>query len=250
MHNVVELNGVSFSYGGTLVLDNITFAVEKGDLLGMIGPNGAGKTTLFSCMLGLLGGYRGTIRIFGEDIKGNRKVFQRIGYIPQRKSIDSNFPATLEEIVSLGITRSKKERSDGERIAAALDTVGLLALRERRIGELSGGQQQRVLIAKAIVNGPELLILDEPATGIDLETQNRFYALLKKLNQEQNITIIWSSHDLDAVNKLASRVACVNRSMFFHGKTHEFFENPDLLKAYSESSMQAHMHMHDHDHNH
>ncbi|HEX6562257.1 MAG TPA: metal ABC transporter ATP-binding protein [Nitrososphaera sp.] len=250
MHNVVELNGVSFSYGGTLVLDNITFAVEKGDLLGMIGPNGAGKTTLFSCMLGLLGGYRGTIRIFGEDIKGNRKVFQRIGYIPQRKSIDSNFPATLEEIVSLGITKSKKERSDKERIAAALDTVGLLALRERRIGELSGGQQQRVLIAKAIVNEPELLILDEPATGIDLETQNRFYALLKKLNQEQNITIIWSSHDLDAVNKLASRVACVNRSMFFHGKTHEFFENPDLLKAYSESSMQAHMHMHDHDHNH
>lgn len=248
MHNVVELSGVSFSYGGTLVLDNITFAVEKGDLLGMIGPNGAGKTTLFSCMLGLVGGYRGTIRIFGEDIKGNRKVFQKIGYIPQRKNIDSNFPATLEEIVSLGITKSRKERSDEERIAAALDTVGLLALRERRIGELSGGQQQRVLIAKAIVNEPELLILDEPATGIDLETQNRFYALLKKLNQEQKITIIWSSHDLDAVNKLASRVACVNRSMFFHGKTHEFFENPDLLKAYSESSMQAHMHMHDHDH--
>lgn len=245
---VVELEGVSFSYGGTLVLDNITFAVEKGDLLGMIGPNGAGKTTLFSCMLGLLGGYRGTIKIFGEDIRGNngRKVFQRIGYIPQRKSIDSNFPATLEEIVSLGIGKSKKGKSDEERIASALDTVGLLALSERRIGELSGGQQQRVLIAKAIVDEPELLILDEPATGIDLETQNRFYALLKKLNQEQKITIIWSSHDLDAVNKLASRVACVNRNMFFHGETHEFFENPDLLKAYSESSMQAHMHMHDH----
>jgi zinc transport system ATP-binding protein len=245
---VVELEGVSFSYGGTLVLDNITFAVEKGDLLGMIGPNGAGKTTLFSCMLGLVGGYRGTIRIFGEEIRGNngRKVFQRIGYIPQRKSIDSNFPATLEEIVSLGIGKSKKGKSDEERIASALDTVGLLALSKRRIGELSGGQQQRVLIAKAIVNEPELLILDEPATGIDLETQNRFYALLKKLNEEQKITIIWSSHDLDAVNKLASRVACVNRSMFFHGETHEFFENPDLLKAYSESSMQAHMHMHDH----
>ncbi|AIF82117.1 ATPase component of Mn/Zn ABC-type transporter [Candidatus Nitrososphaera evergladensis SR1] len=251
MHDaVVELEGVSFSYGGTLVLDNITFAVEKGDLLGMIGPNGAGKTTLFSCMLGLLGGYRGTIRIFGEDIKGNSRVFQRIGYIPQRKNIDSNFPATLEEIVSLGIGKSKKGKSDEERIASALGTVGLLALKDRRIGELSGGQQQRVLIAKAIVNEPELLILDEPATGIDLETQNRFYALLKKLNQEQKITIIWSSHDLDAVNKLASRVACVNRSMFFHGETHEFFENPDLLKAYSESSMQAHMHMHDQLHQH
>lgn len=253
MRTVVEIEGVSFSYGGTLVLDDITFAVEKGDLLGIIGPNGAGKTTLFSCMLGLLGGYRGTIRIFGEDIaRSNRgRLFQKIGYVPQRKNIDPNFPATLEEIVSLGIARSSSKReddegrkSDGERIASALETVGLLALRERRIGEISGGQQQRVLIAKAIVNDPELLILDEPATGIDVAAQNRFYALLKKLNQEQKITIIWSSHDLDAVNRLATRVACVNRSMFFHGETHEFFENPDLLKAYSESSMQAHMHMH------
>jgi zinc transport system ATP-binding protein len=247
---VVELESVSFSYGSTLVLDGITFSVEKGDLLGMIGPNGAGKTTLFSCMLGLLDGYRGAIRIFGEDIRGNSKVFQKIGYIPQRKNIDSNFPATVDEIVSLGITKPKRGASDEERISSALEIVGLLPLKERRIGELSGGQQQRVLIAKAIVNEPELLILDEPATGIDLEMQNRFYALLRELNEKQKITMIWSSHDLDAVNKLASRVACVNRSMFFHGQTHEFFENPDLLKAYSESSMQAHMHMHDHDHEH
>jgi zinc transport system ATP-binding protein len=250
MQRAVELEHVSFAYGGTLVLDDITFAVNKGDLLGMIGPNGAGKTTLFSCMLGLLGGYSGTIRIFGEDIsKRNNRVFSRIGYIPQRKAIDQNFPATVEEIVSLGISGPRKERSDRERIASALETVGLAAVSERRIGELSGGQQQRVLIAKAIVNDPELLILDEPATGIDLETQNRFYALLKKLNQESKITIIWSSHDLDAVSKLASIVACINRSMFFHGETHEFFENPDLLKAYSEASMQAHMHLHDHGHN-
>ena len=105
-----------------------------------------------------------------------------------------------------------------------------------------------MLIAKAIVDDPKLLILDEPATGVDLETQNKFYSLLKKLNQEKKITIIWASHDLDAVNRLASSVACINRSMFFHGKTHEFFDNADLLKAYSESSMQAHMHLHDHDH--
>lgn len=244
--SVVELENVSFSYGGTLVLDNITFAVNRGDLLGMIGPNGAGKTTLFSCMLGLLGGYKGSIRIFGEDIRKNSSVFRRIGYIPQRMAVERNFPATVEEVVSLGITHSKKEKSDKERISAAIETVGLTAFRDRRIGEMSGGQQQRVLIAKAVVNDPELLILDEPATGIDFETQNRFYALLKKLNQEQKITIIWSSHDLDAVNRLASVVACINRSMFFHGETHEFFENPDLLKAYSESSMQAHMHLHDH----
>lgn len=241
---VVEIEGVSFAYGGTLVLDNISFSVEKGDLLGMIGPNGAGKTTLFSCMLGLLGGYRGSIRIFGQDIKKDGSVFKKIGYVPQKKIIEQNFPATVEEVVSLGIT--KPGRGDHERVASALETVGLSALREKRIGELSGGQQQRALIAKAIVNESELLILDEPAAGIDLETQNRFYALLRKLNQEKHITMIWSSHDLDAVSRLASRVACINRSMFFHGHTREFFENPDLLREYSESSMQAHMHDHQH----
>jgi len=241
---VVEIDGLSYSYSGSLVLNNISFSISEGDLLGMIGPNGAGKTTLFSCMLGLLGGYTGTIKIFGQDIKKDSKVFKSIGYIPQRKMIERNFPATVEEVVSLGISG----RITAEKIASALDTVGLLEQKEQRIGELSGGQQQRVLIAKAIVNDPKLLILDEPATGIDLETQNKFYTLLKKLNQEKKITIIWASHDLDAVNRLASSVACINRSMFFHGRAQDFFSDPDKVKAYSESSMQAHMHLHDHDH--
>jgi zinc transport system ATP-binding protein len=230
-----------------LVLDNISFTIDEGDILGIIGPNGAGKTTLFSCMLGLLDDYTGTIKILGEDIKKkNSKVFKSIGYIQQKKTIEQNFPATVEEIVSLGITIMDK--TSKEKIDLALETVGLSAQKDRRVGELSGGQQQRVLIAKAMVNNPKLLILDEPVTGIDLEMQNKFYSLLEKLNQENKITIIWASHDLDAVNRFATSVACINRSMFFHGKTYEFFENPDLLKAYSESSMQAHMHLHNHTH--
>lgn len=241
---VLEVEDLSYAYGSTLVLDNISFKVNEGDLLGIIGPNGAGKTTLFSCMLSLLNDYAGTIRIFGQDVKKNANAsFKRIGYMPQKKAIEQNFPATVEEIVSLGIASGRISKS---KIASALETVDLAALKEKRVGELSGGQQQRVLIAKAIVNEPKLLILDEPATGIDLETQNRFYSLLKRLHQEKRITIIWASHDLDAVNRLANNVACINRSMFFHGKTEEFFENADLLKQYSESSMQAHMHLHDH----
>ena len=245
---IAEIDRLSYAYSGNLVLDNISFTIDEGDILGIIGPNGAGKTTLFSCMLGLLDDYTGTIKILGDDIKKkkNSKVFKSIGYIPQKKTIEQNFPATVEEIVSLGITTIGK--TSKEKIALALETVGLSAQKDRRVGELSGGQQQRVLIAKAMVNNPKLLILDEPATGIDLEMQNRFYSLLKKLNQENKITIIWASHDLDAVNRLATSVACINRSMFFHGKTYEFFENPDLLKAYSESSMQAHMHLHNHTH--
>ena len=245
---IAEIDRLSYAYSGNLVLDNISFTIDEGDILGIIGPNGAGKTTLFSCMLGLLDDYTGTIKILGDDIKKkkNSKVFKSIGYIPQKKTIEQNFPATVEEIVSLGITTIGK--TSKEKIALALETVDLLAQKDRRMGELSGGQQQRVLIAKAMVNNPKLLILDEPVTGIDLEMQNRFYSLLKKLNQENKITIIWASHDLDAVNRLATSVACINRSMFFHGKAYEFFENPDLLKAYSESSMQAHMHLHNHTH--
>jgi zinc transport system ATP-binding protein len=242
---IVEIDKLSYAYSGNLVLDNISFTIEEGDILGIIGPNGAGKTTLFSCMLGLLDDYTGTIKILGENIeKKNNKVFKSIGYIPQKKTIEQNFPATVEEIVSLGVTTTGK--TSKEKIALALETAGLFAQKDRRVGELSGGQQQRVLIAKAMVNNPKLLILDEPVTGIDLEMQNKFYSLLQRLNQENNITIIWASHDLDAVNRFATSVACINRSMFFHGKTIEFFENPDLLKAYSESSMQAHMHLHNH----
>jgi zinc transport system ATP-binding protein len=242
---IVEIDRLSYAYSGNLVLDNISFTIEEGDILGIIGPNGAGKTTLFSCMLGLLDDYTGTIKILGENNeKKNNKVFKSIGYIPQKKTIEQNFPATVEEIVSLGVTTTGK--TSKEKIALALETAGLFAQKDRRVGELSGGQQQRVLIAKAMVNNPKLLILDEPVTGIDLEMQNKFYSLLQRLNQENNITIIWASHDLDAVNRFATSVACINRSMFFHGKTIEFFENPDLLKAYSESSMQAHMHLHNH----
>ena len=146
----------------------------------------------------------------------------------------------MEEIVSLGVF----ERKTKDKIISAIKTVGLLEQKHKRIGELSGGQQQRILIAKALVNEPQLLILDEPTTGIDLETQNKFYALLRKLNSENKITIILASHDLDAINKLANKIACVNRKMSFHGDAREFFGNEQLLKSYSESSMQAHMHLH------
>ncbi len=240
---VVNIDNVSYRFNSALVLENISFTVDKGDFVGIIGPNGAGKTTLFRSMLGLLEDYQGRITFFGEDIRKNRNILQKIGYIPQKNSTDQGFPATVEEIVSLGITGRRPSKN---KINHAIETVGLFDQKTKRIGELSGGQQQRVLIAKALANEPELLILDEPVTGIDLKTQNKFYVLLKKLNEENKITIIWASHDLDAVKKLANKIACVNRRIFFHGDATIFFENNELLKAYSESTMQAHMQLHDH----
>jgi zinc transport system ATP-binding protein len=240
---VVNIDNVSYVFNSALVLENISFTVDKGDFVGIIGPNGAGKTTLFRSMLGLLEDYQGRITFFGEDIRKNRNILQKIGYIPQKNSTDQGFPATVEEIVSLGITGRRPSKN---KINHAIETVGLFDQKTKRIGELSGGQQQRVLIAKALANEPELLILDEPVTGIDLKTQNKFYVLLKKLNEENKITIIWASHDLDAVKKLANKIACVNRRIFFHGDATIFFENNELLKEYSESTMQAHMQLHDH----
>ena len=240
MQEVIKLENVTYRYNSDLVLEDISFKADEADLLGIIGPNGAGKTTLFSLILGLLEGYQGKITVFGEDIRNNRKVLKKIGYIPQKNIIDKGFPATVEEIVSLGVF----ERKTKDKIISAIKTVGLLEQKHKRIGELSGGQQQRILIAKALVNEPQLLILDEPTTGIDLETQNKFYALLRKLNSENKITIILASHDLDAINNLANKIACVNRKMSFHGDAREFFGNEQLLKSYSESSMQAHMHLH------
>jgi zinc transport system ATP-binding protein len=240
LQEVIKLENVTYRYNSDLVLENISFKADQGDLLGIIGPNGAGKTTLFSLILGLLEGYQGKITVFGEDIRNNRKILKKIGYIPQKNIIDQGFPATVEEIVSLGVF----ERKTKDKIISAINTVGLLEQKHKRIGELSGGQQQRILIAKALVNEPQLLILDEPTTAIDLETQNKFYALLRKLNSENKITIILASHDLDAINKLANKIACVNRKMSFHGDAREFFGNEQLLKSYSESSMQAHMHLH------
>jgi zinc transport system ATP-binding protein len=241
LHEVIKLDNVTYRYNTDLVLEDISFKADQGDLLGIIGPNGAGKTTLFCLILGLLDGYQGKITLFNQDIRNNRKALKRIGYIPQKKNIHQGFPATVEEIVSLGALDRK---TNNDAITLALKIVGLLEQKDRRIGELSGGQQQRVLIAKALVNEPQLLILDEPTTGIDLETQDKFYSLLRKLNSEKKITIILASHDLDAINKLANKVACINRKMTFHGDAREFFGNEQLLRSYSESSMQAHMHSH------
>lgn len=237
---IVKVSSVSFEYGSEKILDDISFSVNEGDFLGIIGPNGAGKTTLFFCMLGLIDGYNGEIKIFGEDIRRNKKILKQIGYIPQRKSIDTRFPLTIKELVSLSITN----KSYVDNVDKVLRYVDLYDNRNKIIGQLSGGQQQRVLIAKALVNNPKMLMLDEPTNGLDQTSQDNFYLFLKQLNDEEKITIIWTSHDLDAVNRLSNKISCINKKMFYHGTKDDFFSNDNNLKKYSESQMQIHMHSH------
>lgn len=237
---IVKVSSVSFEYSSEKILDDISFSVDEGDFLGIIGPNGAGKTTLFFCMLGLIHGYNGEIKIFGEDIRRNKKILKQIGYIPQRKSIDRRFPLTIKELVSLSITN----KSYIDNVDKVLRYVDLYDNRNKIIGQLSGGQQQRVLIAKALVNNPKMLMLDEPTNELDQASQDNFYLFLKQLNNEEKITIIWTSHDLDAVNRLSNKISCINKKMFYHGTKDDFFSNDNNLKKYSESQMQIHMHSH------
>ncbi|MEK6831974.1 MAG: metal ABC transporter ATP-binding protein [Thermoproteota archaeon] len=240
MLKVVEIDHLTIEYPDVKAIDDVSFTVNQGDFLGIIGPNGAGKSTLFAAMLGLNAKYKGTIKFFGTDIRKSKNYLKEIGYVPQKPIFEKNFPATVNDVVKMGL----QKESDENKVDEILQQLWIHELSEKRIGELSGGQQQRVFIAKALVNNPKVLILDEPVTGIDQQSIDLFYSILKELNSKQNITIIWSSHDLDAVNKLANHVACLNRTLFFHGESDDFFSNDDLVKQYSEASMQEHMHHH------
>ena len=236
---IVDIENLTVDYSGIKALDSISFGIDDGDFLGIIGPNGAGKSTLFKCMLGLRTQYDGTIRFFGQDIKDSKKYLSQIGFVPQKPVIDKNFPATVREIVSMS-----QNSNDSKKVDEVLQKVWMHELSDRRIGDLSIGQQQRIFIAKALVNSPRILILDEPVIGLDVYNQDLFFQILSELNTKEKISIIWSSHYLDAVERLANKVACLNKTLFFHGISQEFFSDDEMLKKYSETSMQMHMHHH------
>ena len=236
---IVDIQKLSVDYSGIKALDDISFGIAEGDFLGIIGPNGAGKSTLFRCMLGLHTQYDGTIKFFDQDIRDSRKYLSQVGFVPQKPVVDRNFPATIREVLSMS-----QNSNDPKKVDEALQKVWMHELADRRIGDLSVGQQQRVFIAKALVNSPKILVLDEPVTGIDQYNQDLFFQILDELNTKEKISIIWASHDLDAVERLASKVACLNKTLFFHGISKEFFSDDEMLKKYSETSMQMHMHHH------
>ena len=236
---IEEIEKLSVEYTGIKALDDISFGIAEGDFLGIIGPNGAGKSTLFRCMLGLHTEYDGTIRFFGQNIKDSKKHLSQIGFVPQKPVIDKNFPATVREIISMS-----QNSNDSKKVEEVLQKVWMHELADRRIGDLSIGQQQRIFIAKALVNSPRILILDEPVIGLDVYNQDLFFQILSELNTKEKISIMWSSHDLDAVERLANKVACLNKTLFFHGISQEFFSDDEMLKKYSETSMQMHMHHH------
>ena len=250
LKNIIEVKGVSFSYGNDPVLEDITFDVHEGDYLGLIGPNGSGKTTLLKVILGLLPTSKGAIRLFGQDIK-DFKDWPMIGYVPQKATnFDVNFPATVYEAVLMGrYARRGLLRAvtpEDERLArAALEQVGMLGFQHRLIGDLSGGQQQRVFIARALAGEPKVVFLDEPTTGIDEKARNEFYALLRKLNGEMGLTLVLVSHDIELVTQEVMHVACIDRTLVCHTTPEEFLKESASTKLFGQDvKMITHHHHH------
>lgn len=246
--NLIEIDHVSFAYGKELVLKDISFAVHRGDYLGIVGPNGGGKTTLLKIILGLLTPATGNVRLFGSP---SHQCTQRstLGYVPQNVAVvERYFPATVEEVVTMGryahvgIFR-RIQPADRAVVTRSLEQVGMEPYRYRLIGDLSGGQQQRVFIARALAAEPEILLLDEPTVGVDVHHQEQFYALLRDLNTKLQLTLILVSHDLDVVAKETTELACINQMVTYHGSPAEFVDSDLVEKVYG-STVQRVAHHH------
>ena len=233
--NIIEVENISFSYNGNEnVLENITLAIHKGDYIGLVGPNGAGKTTLLKVMINLLAQQNGTVKLFGTNIE-NFKDWHKVGYVPQKAvNFDANFPASVYEVVLMGRTSGNKlfqrtTQKDKEAVKDALKKVVMWDFKDRLIGDLSGGQQQRVFIARALVNNPEVIFLDEPTTGVDKKTQDSFYGLLQKLNKELNLTLVLVSHDIQRLTQEVMHIACVDKTLTCHVSPEEYLAESEAL---------------------
>ena len=225
-NTLLSVQNLSVSFDNNKVIDNLSFLIKKGEVIAIVGPNGAGKSVLFRALIGLVP-YSGKI----EWTSG-----LKISYVPQRFNIEKDFPLTTREFLRL---KSKNQA----KILAALESVGLKNkqtemhhiehhLLSQRLGWLSGGQLQRVLIAWAILDDPDVLLFDEPTTGIDVGGEETIYNLLKKLNDEMALTILLISHDLNIVYKYADSVLCLNKEKICFGSPREVLDPQALIKLY------------------
>ncbi len=213
---VITLDHVSFSYEGPPVLEDIDLTVTQGEFLGLVGPNGSGKSTLLKVILGLLAPTSGQIMVMGRRPVDARDL---IGYVPQFGTFVPDFPISVEETVLLGRLGKTRVvggyRSEDRTLARqAMSDAGILDLRNRPLGNLSGGQLQRVLIARALVIEPEILLLDEPTSNVDLRAEEDIFELLKRLNEQMTIIVV--SHDIGFISQYITHVACLNRTLLCH----------------------------------
>ncbi len=219
---IIDVQHLSFAYDEQPVLEDVSFQVQPGEFLGVIGPNGGGKTTLLRILLGLEKGYKGNIRIFGEDPLVSRVWRQRVGVVPQNRDYPLRFPIRAREIVELGTyvfggpKLKLAERRD--RVEEALSLVGASPFADRPLWQLSGGQKQRIFVARALAARPELLFLDEPTVGVDAHGQDLLLEWISRWRKESGLTVILVTHDIGVIAPLADKLACLNGRLHFHDR--------------------------------
>lgn len=211
---ILEVTNAAFRYGSEPIFRNLSFSVKKGDFAAIIGSNGSGKSTLMKLITGELHSDEGSVRLFGTDVR-HFKAWPKVGYIAQNSLQEkAGFPATVEEVVSanldaeIGLFRFPT-RVHRERVRKALALVGMEDYAKRLIGNLSGGQQQRAVLARCLVSNPEIMLLDEPTTGVDAKTVLSLYELLASLNRSAGLTIAMVTHDIARARGFVNRVLCL-----------------------------------------
>lgn len=217
-NSILKVKNLNVELDGTKIIQDLSFEIKEDDVLTILGPNGAGKSILLKTLLGILP-YQGEIE-WKKDIK--------IGYVPQRLPFIKDTPMSIEEFFKL------KEASKKE-ITETLDSVGFREIfLKKKIGELSSGQFQRILVAWALINNPDVLLFDEPTTGIDIGGEETIYALLDKLKEKRNLTILLVTHDLSVVYKFSNHVICLNKCPICQGEPKEVLTSETLGKLYGE----------------
>ncbi len=250
MQKIAQARSLYFGYDKNTVLEDINLSIYKGDYIGIVGPNGSAKSTLIKLFLNILKPNKGTIELFGKRIE-EFNDWGKIGYVSQKSNaFNTSFPATVQEVVGanlypkIGLFKALKKKHI-DKVDEALRIAGIEEYKGRLIGNLSGGQQQRVFIARTLVSSPELIFLDEPTVGIDINSQEEFYKLMKKLNKEMNITIVMVSHDIGAITENVSKVACMgDKKLITHNQCSDIPFGEVLSRFYGDK-MKLLVHKHD-----
>jgi len=248
---IFDVKNLNFNVRDQKILSNISFEIFSSEYIAIIGPNGGGKTTLIRMLLGLEKPTSGEIRLFGKKLS-SFKEWYKIGYVPQRASlVDENFPATVLDIVKMGRVSQRKifateREEDREIVRDSMIKMDVLKLKDKLVGTLSGGQRQRVMIARALASSPEILILDEPNTGVDVKSQKNFYALLSKLNKEEKITILFITHDVGVIADDIGRLFTINQNAIICNNPKETLSCEDMSELYGIEAHLIHNHRHEH----
>lgn len=232
----LDVQGVHVSYGDVRALTGIDFSIGPGKICAIVGMNGSGKSTFFKSIMGLVTISQGTIMVSGQEPKVARKA-GKIGYVPQNEEIDPRFPLSIYDVVMMGRyglmgPRRKPSQTDKDAVAKALDVVGLTGLENRPIGALSGGQRKRAFVARAVAQGAEVMLLDEPFAGVDFTSAAVITELLQRLARS-GTTLLVSTHDLSTIPDFADEVALLNRKIVGRGEPTATLSQHNLALAFT-----------------